>query len=158
MNYQKLNYLKGLQLAMLGLTVVPAMAQNNTTQKKKPNVLFIAVDDLKPLIAAYGDKHAKTPGMDRLAKEGIVFQNAYCQQAISGPTRASCLTGMRPDKTRVWDLVTVPREVNPNIVTIPQYFKQNGYETTGMGKILHMSAAGPGHDAPSWSIPYTDAK
>ncbi len=128
------------------------------TQEKKPNVLFIAVDDLKPLIGAYGDKHAKTPGMDRLAREGIVFQRAYCQQAISAATRASLLTGMYPDKTRVWDLVTDFRQVNPNTVTLPQYFKSMGYETAGMGKIFHTGSAGPGHDAPSWSIPYRDAK
>ena len=69
------------------------------------------------MLAAYGDKHAKTPGMDRLAREGIVFQNCYCQQAICAATRASLLTGMRPDKTRVWDLVTDFRQVNPNSVT-----------------------------------------
>jgi iduronate 2-sulfatase len=127
-------------------------------QEKKMNVLFIAVDDLKPWVSAYGDKHAKTPGMDRLAREGVVFRNAYCQQAISGATRASLLTGMYPDKSRVTDLITDFRQVNPNAVSLPQYFKMNGYETSGMGKIFHMGSAGPGHDAPSWSIPYTDAK
>jgi len=127
-------------------------------QAQQKNVLFIAVDDLKPLIGAYGDKHAKTPGMDRLAREGIVFQNCYCQQAICAATRASLLTGVRPDKTRVWDLVTDFRQVNPNSVTLPQYFKLMGYETAGMGKIFHKESAGPGHDAPSWSVPYRDAK
>jgi arylsulfatase A-like enzyme len=130
-----------------------------TAPPDKPmNVLFIAIDDLKPAIGAYGDKHAKTPGLDRLANEGIVFQNAYCQQAICAASRASILTGMRPDKTRVWDLVTDFRQVNPNSVTIPQYFKQMGYETAGMGKIFHKESAGPGHDAPSWTVPYRDAK
>jgi len=148
-------------LAQVGLTLTTVNAQQNapqSAQQKQMNILFIAVDDLKPLIGAYGDRHAKTPGMDRLAKEGILFQNCYCQQAISGPTRASLLTGMRPDKTRVWDLVTDFRQVNPNAVSLPQYFKSMGYETTGMGKIYHMGSAGPGHDAPSWSIPYQDPK
>ena len=148
-------------LAQVGLTLTTVNAQQNapqSAQQKQMNILFIAVDDLKPLIGAYGDRHAKTPGMDRLAKEGIVFQNCYCQQAISGPTRASLLTGMRPDKTRVWDLVTDFRQVNSNAVSLPQYFKSMGYETTGMGKIYHMGSAGPGHDAPSWSIPYQDPK
>ena len=121
-------------------------------QEKRMNVLFIAVDDLKPCFGAYGDKHAKTPGMDRLAKEGVLFQNCYCQQAVCGPTRASMLTGMRPDKTKVWDLVTDFRQVNPNVVTMPQYFKSKGYETSGMGKIYHTT--GPGSDAPSWSVSY----
>ena len=140
-------------LAQVGLCITQIEAQ-----EKKLNVLFIAVDDLKPLVSAYGDIHAKTPGMDRLAREGIVFQNTYCQQAISAATRASLLTGMYPDKTRVWDLVTDFRQVNPNAVSMPQYFKSMGYETAGMGKIFHMGSAGPGHDAPSWSIPYRDTK
>jgi iduronate 2-sulfatase len=140
-------------LAQVGLGITQLQAQ-----EKKPNVLFIAVDDLKPMIGAYGDVHAKTPGMDRLAREGIVFRNIYCQQAISAATRASLLTGMYPDKTRIWDLVTDFRQVNPNAVSLPQYFKSMGYETAGMGKIFHMGSAGPGHDAPSWSIPYRDAK
>ncbi len=139
-------------LAQAGLNLT-----NLNAQEKKMNVLFIAVDDLKPVISAYGDKHAKTPGMDRLAREGVVFQNTYCQQAICGATRASLLTGMYPDKTRVWDLITDFRQVNPNAVSLPQYFKSNGYETSGMGKIYHMGSTGPGHDAPSWSIPYQDA-
>ena len=140
---------------MSGLAAILLSGGVHAQQK---NILFIAVDDLKPWVTAYGDKHAKTPGMDRLAREGIVFQNTYCQQAISAATRASLLTGMHPDKTRVWDLVTDFRQVNPNAVSMPQYFKSMGYETAGMGKIFHKESAGPGHDAPSWSIPYRDAK
>jgi iduronate 2-sulfatase len=135
-----------------------ALLLSGGLQAQQKNILFIAVDDLKPWVTAYGDKHSKTPGMDRLAREGIVFQNTYCQQAISAATRASLLTGMHPDKTRVWDLVTDLRQVNPNVITLPQYFKSKGWETAGMGKIYHMESAGPGHDAPSWSIPYRDAK
>lgn len=140
------------------LSGLAAILLSGGIQAQQKNVLFIAVDDLKPLIGAYGDKLAKTPGMDRLAREGIVFQNCYCQQAICAATRASLLTGMHPDKTRVWDLVTDFRQVNPNSVTLPQYFKLMGYETAGMGKIYHKESAGPGHDAPSWSVPYRDAK
>lgn len=143
-----------LNLALLGLATMPAMAQKSETGKTRPNVLFIAVDDLKPLMSAYGDKNAITPGMDRLAREGMAFQNCYVQQAISGATRASCLTGMRPDKTKVWDLVTNFRQVNPNAVSLPEYFKNNGYETAATGKVYHEGSVGPGHDAPSWSIPY----
>jgi arylsulfatase A-like enzyme len=148
----------GITMAMIGLTCSPLSASKVINKTEKPNILFIAVDDLKPWIATFGDEHAKTPGMDRLASEGIVFQNSYCQQAICAATRASLMTGMRPDKTRVWDLQTDLRQVNPNVVTLPQYFKSNGYETAGMGKIYHMESAGPGHDAPSWSIPYRDPK
>ena len=149
---------KGLNIALISLAAFPLFANGEKEKTEKPNILFIAVDDLKPWVSAYGDHHAKTPGMDRLAKEGIVFQNSYCQQAICAATRASLLLGMRPDKTRIWDLVTDFRQVNPNSVTLPQYLKSNGYETAAMGKIYHISSTGPGHDAPSWSVPYRDAK
>ena len=151
---QKVN----LCLAMIGLASNPLNAGNPKAKPIRPNILFIAVDDLKPTAGAYGDKLAHTPGMDRLAKEGIVFTSSYCQQAICAATRASIMTGMRPDRTRIWDLVTDFRQVNPNVVTMPQYFKSMGYETAAMGKIYHMGSAGPGHDAPSWSIPYRDPK
>ena len=127
-----------LNLALLSLATIPTLAQKSETKQSKPNVLFIAVDDLKPLIAAYGDKMAITPGMDRLANEGTAFQNCYVQQAISGATRASCLTGMRPDKTKVWDLITDFRQVNTNAVSMPEYFMKNGYETAAVGKIYHV--------------------
>lgn len=149
---------KGISLALIGFVTFPLFANSLKEKDPKPNILFIAVDDLKPWVSAYGDRHAKTPGMDRLAREGIVFKNSYCQQAICAATRASILTGMRPDKTRVWDLITDFRQVNPNVVTLPQYFKSKGYETAGMGKIFHASSTGPGHDAPSWSVPYRDPK
>ncbi|MFZ4582506.1 MAG: sulfatase-like hydrolase/transferase, partial [Paludibacter sp.] len=147
-----------LNLALISLVTLPSVMQATEVKTRKPNILFIAVDDLKPLIAAYGDKIAKTPGMDRLANEGFAFQNCYVQQAISGATRASCLTGMRPDKTRVWDLVTDFRQVNPNAVTMPEYFIKNGYESAAVGKIYHMGSTGPGHDAPSWTLPYVNVK
>ena len=147
-----------LNLSLLSLVSVSGFSQTSTKNGVKPNILFIAVDDLKPLIAAYGDKIAITPGLDRLAKEGFAFQNCFVQQAISGATRASCLTGMRPDKTKVWDLVTDFRQVNSNAVSMPEYFVKNGYESAATGKIYHVGSAGPGHDAPSWSMPYVTAK
>lgn len=149
---------KPTSLALLGFALLPGFAQAQKATANHPNILFIAVDDLKPLTAAYGDKQAITPGMDRIANEGMAFQNCYVQQAISGATRASIMTGMRPDKTKVWDLVTNFRQVNPNSVTIPQYFRQNGYETTAVGKIYHMGSTGPGHDTESWSIPWVNDK
>jgi len=145
-------------LALLGLAAMPAAAQKSGTKQSHPNVLFIAVDDLKPLIAAYGEKMVITPGLDRLAKEGMAFQNCYVQQAISGATRASCLTGMRPDKTKVWDLETNFRQVNTKAVSLPEYFIKNGYETAAVGKIYHEGSEGSGHDAPSWSTPWVNDK
>jgi hypothetical protein len=95
-----------LLLAVSVFTTV-SFAQKN----KKPNILFIAVDDLKPELGCYGNKIIKTPNIDRLAKMGTVFLNNYCQQAVCGPTRASLMTGMRPDATKVWDLKTKMRDM-----------------------------------------------
>lgn len=122
--------------------------------KEKMNVLFIAVDDLKPILGCYGNKLIKTPNIDRLASRGTVFLSNYCQQAVSGPTRASLMTGMRPDYTRVWDLKTKMRDMNPDIVTLPQYLKENGYTTAGIGKIYDPRCVDTDLDKPSWSIPF----
>lgn len=127
-------------------------------EKKSPNILFIAVDDLRPDIGAYGNKLVKTPNIDRLAAMGTVFNRNYCQQAVCGPTRASIMTGMRPDYTKVWDLNTQMRDMNPNILTLPQYLSQNGYLTTGAGKIYHPTSAINKIDPLSWNTPYIEAK
>jgi arylsulfatase A-like enzyme len=112
------------------LTIVSGMAQSLHGQiTTRPNILFIAVDDLKPIMGCYGNKEIKTPNIDRLAKMGTTFMNNHCQQAVCGPTRASLLTGKRPDATKVWDLRTQMRDMNPNILTLPQYFTQNNYQT-----------------------------
>ncbi|MFB9292071.1 sulfatase [Persicitalea jodogahamensis] len=120
----------------------------------RPNVLFIAVDDLKPLLSAYGESRMKTPNIDRLARMGTVFLNNYCQQAVCAPTRASLLTGQRPDYTQVWDLETLMRDKNPDILTLPQYFRQNGYTTTGLGKVFDSRSVDKMLDEPSWSVPF----
>ncbi len=124
----------------------------------KPNILFIAVDDLKPLLGCYGNKMVKTPNIDRLAKMATVFNKNYCQQAICGPTRASLMTGTRPDVTKIWNLTTQMRDINPNLVTLPQYLITQGYTTSGIGKIYHPSSAINGVDPASWSIPYLKSK
>ena len=124
---------------------------------RRVNVLFLAVDDLKPLLGCYGEAQIRSPNIDRLASMGTVFANAHCQQAVCGPSRASLLTGLRPDQTRVWDLKTKLRKVNPKTVTLPQYFRDNGYESVGIGKIFdprNVDGRAQG-DAPSWSIAYT---
>ncbi|UCF65991.1 MAG: sulfatase [bacterium] len=122
----------------------------SSAQQKAPlNVLFIAVDDLRPELGCYGDELVKSPQIDRLAQDGITFTRAYCQSAVCNPSRASLLTGMRPDRIRVWDLRTDFREHTPDIVTLPQNFKNNGYNTVGIGKIYHNTIP----DTPSWSEP-----
>ncbi len=135
------------------LVVVPCLVARGA---ERPNVLFIAVDDLKPLLGCYGERHIKSPNIDRLAERGTVFLNAHCQQAVCAPSRVSLLTGLGPDATKVWDLKTQFRDHLPNVVTLPQHFKQNGYESVGMGKIYDPRSAGGRDkmDPASWSRPY----
>jgi arylsulfatase A-like enzyme len=129
-------------------------------KKEKSNVLFIAIDDLKPILGCYGNKLIHTPNIDRLASMGTVFLNNYCQQAVCGPTRASLMTGKRPDYTKVWDLKTTMRSINPDIVSIPQYFASQGYSTQGIGKVYDPRCVDKKIDEPSWTVPYykTDLK
>ncbi len=139
-------------LALLLIVVFTSIA--NGQNAPNMNVLFIAIDDLKPILGSYGDTLIQTPNLDRLADDGTIFRNNHCQQAVCGPSRASLLTGRRPDFTQVWNLHTLIRDINPNIVTLPQYFKQNGYETAATGKVFDPRSVDNGHDNVSWSIPY----
>ncbi|GJM33949.1 MAG: iduronate-2-sulfatase [Saprospiraceae bacterium] len=123
-------------------------------ESQQKNILFIAVDDLKPLLASYGNEQMHTPNFDRLAKMGVSFHNAHVQQAVCGPSRASIMTGMYPDHTKVWDLHTDFRESAPKLKSMPEYLITQGYETTGIGKIYHKGSSAPGHDGKSWSIPH----
>ena len=116
----------------------------------KPNVLFIAVDDLRPEMGCYGNPVVKTPNFDRLAARGIVFNRAYCQQAVCSPSRSSIMTGRRPDATRVWDLETHFRVALPDTITLPQHFKANGYHCAALGKVYHSGF----EDGRSWSEPH----
>lgn len=111
--------------------------QPDTQLKPKPNVLFIAVDDLRPELGAYGSPIAITPNIDRLAAMGLLFERAYCQQAICSPSRASLMTGARPETINVVENYTYFRDLNPDIITLPQHFRANGYETVYCGKIFH---------------------
>ena len=106
-------------------------------KKAPPNILFIPVDDLRPELGCYGNTIIKTPNIDAIAKNGMVFNRAYCQQAVCNPSRVSLLTGLRPDATKIWDLYTNFRTILPDAVTLPQYFKEQGYQTIGLGKTFH---------------------
>lgn len=116
--------------------------------KKQPNILFIAVDDLRAELGSYGSNIVKSPNIDALSSQGIQFNRAYCQQAICGPSRASVMTGARPETIDVIDLFQDFRANRPSIVTIPQHFKENGYETVSLGKVYHGSYT---DDEMSWS-------
>jgi arylsulfatase A-like enzyme len=105
--------------------------------KKKPNILFLAIDDLRPELGCYGSDIAISPNLDSLAGGGLLFENAYCQQAICSPSRASLMTGARPESIGVIENYTDFRDVNPDIVTLPQHLMKFGYETVCTGKIFH---------------------
>lgn len=117
---------------------------------ERPNVVFIAIDDLRPELGVYGNSYIKSPNIDRLGKEGMIFDRAYVQQAVCSPSRTSVMTGARPDTTKVWDLKTHFRVAMPNVVTLGQHFKDNGYFVQGMGKLFH----GGYDDKPTWSVPW----
>ena len=117
---------------------------------ERPNVLFIVVDDLRASVGVFGDPLAVTPHINALGARGTVFANAHCQIAICNPSRASVMTGRRPDTIRVWGLEKHFREEKPRVITLPQWFKQQGYHTHSVGKIYHGSGK-PSTDPPSWS-------
>ena len=101
-------------------------------------MLLICIDDLKPNLGCYGDTLSKSPNIDALAKRGVVFERAYCNQAVCSPSRNALLVGRRPLTLGIYDLPTNFRVAVPDAVTLPQHFKNNGYRTEGLGKIFHV--------------------
>lgn len=116
---------------------------------EKLNVLFLVSDDLRPQLGCYGDPNVKTPNLDSLAGRGLVFNNAYCQQGLCSPSRISLMTGRHPWTTKIYDLETHLRETMPDVITLPQHFKDNGYFARSLGKVYHVGI----DDPPSWSVP-----
>ncbi|TWU32007.1 sulfatase-like hydrolase/transferase [Novipirellula artificiosorum] len=125
-----------------------------TASPSRPNLLFIAVDDLRPSMGCYGDPRAITPNMDGLAANGVLFNRAYCQVAVCNPSRASLMTGLRPDNLGVWTLPIHFREAMPDAVTMPQWFRKFGYTAVSHGKVYH----NPTPDPQSWSEPIRDLR
>lgn len=134
-------------------------AEKNEGQQtiRKPNVLFIAIDDLRPELGCYGTENIITPNIDGLASEGILFNRAYTQQAVCGPSRNTLLTGLRPDALGITDLHTFFRTKAPDVVTLPQFFLQRGYQSEGMGKIYH-TGHGNSDDSLSWTTNHWTAR
>lgn len=119
-------------------------------ETSRPNVLFIAVDDLRPELSCYGVSQMHTPNFERLAKRAVQFERAYCHQAVCAPSRNSILTGLRPDAIGIYDLYTFFRSKVPDVITLPQHFKNHGYQTERIGKIYHLGH-GNQDDSLSWS-------
>ena len=114
-----------------------ARAAEPTPAASKPNILFIALDDLRPELGCYGQRHIHSPHIDALASQGVVFERAYCQYPVCNASRASIMTGLRPDSTGVYDNGTSFRRKAPEVVALPQHFKDHGYTTQAFGKIYH---------------------
>src|SRR5688572_15816919 len=119
----------------------------------RPNILLICVDDLKPLLGCYGESTVRTPNIDRLAKRSVLFERAYCNQAVCAPSRNALMTGVRPTTLGIYDLGTNFRFAGSNIVTLSQHFMQHGYRAEGLGKIFHVGH-GNHEDPASWSVPH----
>jgi arylsulfatase A-like enzyme len=144
---------------MIGFSPIQKLFGMNASEfssiaARRKNVLFIAVDDLRPELGCYGHPMVKSPNIDALAKSGVLFERTYCHQAVCGPSRASLLTGKRPDTTHIYDLRTHVRTTMPDVVTLQQHFKNNGYFSEGMGKLFH----GGLEDEASYSVPHCPAK
>ena len=137
-------------LALTGLLIsgdvfssLPLSANNS----ERPNVVFIAIDDLRPDIGSYGHPVAKTPNLDSFSRSAMLFEQAYTQQAVCGPSRAALLTGLRPSSSGIKRLDQTVSGTLPSVTTMNKMFKQNGYETLSVGKIYHHFD----DDAEGWS-------
>lgn len=141
--YKKIYWLSVIFFWLIA-SAISVSAQNN----ERFNIVFISIDDLNTNIGAYGDSIAITPNIDELADQGTLFNKAYVQHPICNPSRASILTGWRPQEIGVTDHRTHFRDNHPDIITLPQLFKNNGYQTIGLGKIFHWGSGF--NDVSSW--------
>jgi len=137
----------------LALLAFAALAISASAAEKL-NVLFIASDDMRPQLGCYGDPIVKSPNIDALAKRGTLFQRSYVQQALCSPSRISMLSGRYPATTGIFEIGRPLRATMPDITTLPQHFKNNGYHTRSLGKIYHVGI----DDDASWTIPAWHSK
>ncbi len=137
---------------LAGLVMVTAAGRGHSEgASPRRNVLLICVDDLKPALGCYGDRLARTPNIDRLARRGVRFDLAYCNQAVCAPSRNNLLLGSRSTSLGIYSLHQNFRTAAPNGVTMPQFFMRHGYRAEAVGKVLH-TGHGNHDDAASWSV------
>ena len=138
---------------ILILELVTALGFAAVQAAQKPNVLLILVDDLKPAMGCYGDNAAITPNMDALARRGMRFDMAYCNQAVCAPSRFTLMLGAHSTSTGLYGLGSHLRKAWPGAVTMPQYFAKHGYRTESLGKVFHIGHGNQG-DPESFSVPH----
>ncbi len=141
-----------LRVLFTAIVILTTIGERQFACGAGPNVLLIMADDLRVELGCYGSA-AKTPNIDRLASQSLVFDRAYCQQAVCNPSRSSMLTSRRPDALQLWNNGTHFRERNPDVMTLPLWFKQHGYTTRCVGKIFHNWHTKVQGDPISWSAP-----
>lgn len=150
-------------LALMAATAAAGCAQTGAIEAprriaapapaaQRPNVLLILVDDLKPTLRTFGDAHAISPSIDRLAARGTRFERAYANQAVCAPSRINLMTSRRSTSTGIYNFGQDLRDYIPNAVTLPQLFRQSGYSTESIGKVFHVGH-GTFDDKVSWSVP-----
>lgn len=141
----------GFRILLVAITLV--LTLHRAPGSEGPNILMIAVDDLRPMLGCYGDSRAITPNIDKLAESGMVFDRAYCNYAKCGPSRASLLSGVHPENVGIYSHKDTEierfRKERPDVVALPEWFKTHGYEARSFGKIDHDGWADPGQ----WSAP-----
>ncbi|UCH65639.1 MAG: sulfatase-like hydrolase/transferase, partial [Ignavibacterium sp.] len=118
-------------------TLLLLSCRSKISENKKMNVLFIAIDDLRPELGIYGIGQVKSPNIDKLSEEGMVFNRAYCQEAICSASRISLLTGMYCQSTKIYGIKLKKKDILPEVTSLPKHFKDNGYNTISIGKIYH---------------------
>lgn len=123
------------RLAVFGFLLCLAHSPAGADENK--NVLIFFIDDLRPDLNCYGEEHIKSPHIDALASEGVLFERAYCQQGICAPSRASMMAGQYPDSLGIYDLWLPLRRTVPDVMSMPRYFMERGYQTSSFGKVYH---------------------
>ncbi len=148
---------KFILLLLINFIVDQLHGQHSNIDQKKPNIILILVDDLKPTLGTYGDDFSKSPNIDQLAREGMQFNYAYANQAVCVASRYNFMLGKRSTSTGLYRFGVNFREVYPEMETLPQLFKNNGYHAESIGKVFHVGH-GNINDEDSWSIPHHGEK